>query len=84
MLRIDIKEEVVAEFQRTPLARTTGVETQHRIGAITMMVDKIISGLRLARCAVECDRQPGKGVCSDFLLMRAQLAPCDIAVAVIV
>ena len=82
VLGVEIEEQTVADFQRLGRAAAFGVEAQHRVGAVAVVVDEMFGGSRRAGRGVGPQCNPRQRVRGDLGVLRFQLAPGDFAVAV--
>ena len=80
--RVELGEERVAKVQRAWRLCAGQAEAQHGVGAVTVLVDELLTCAGAAGLARALHRQPRQGVGGDVGVARAQLAPGDVAVAV--
>jgi hypothetical protein len=82
MLRIEIEEKIVADLKSLRRPGALGLEPQHLVGAVTVVVDQMLDNVRGAGVAVRPQCQVAQQIGSDRRLLTAQLAPGDDAVIV--
>jgi hypothetical protein len=84
MLRIEIKEKIVADLKNLRPFGAIGREPQHLVGAVAVVINKMPDDSRGARLAIRLKRQTGKQIRGNRYLKVAQLTPGDDPVIVAV
>src|SRR5215469_8921102 len=82
VLRIKAKEKPVLNGQKLRIGRADSDKLQHRIGAVAVIVNQMAVDRDWAGDTVGADGQPGQSIGSDLLVLRLDLTPGDLAIAV--
>ncbi len=81
--RVEVGKQRILDLELAWRARAAiGREGDRGVRAIGVLVDQQARRFKLARLAAGAQRESGKSVGGDVVLLRAQLAPGDGAVAV--
>src|SRR5262249_55297193 len=75
MLRIEIKEQSVLDAQQPWSGRAIDGKSQHLVGAIAVLVDKVIGRVCRTTVPVRRDFQPRQCIGGDFPMVGAQFTP---------
>src|SRR5437879_11358540 len=84
VLRIEVGEEAVADFEGRHLLGADGRKAHHRISTVAVVVDEKFGRVSGAVCAPRAELQSRESIGRDVRVMRLHFAPGDIAVSAVV
>ena len=82
MLRVQAEEQIVADLEHLGCEGTPGREAQHRVGAVGMIVHKVVGDLDVADATVRAKGEARHRIGGNSTVPGLQLAPRDRPVIV--
>src|SRR6516162_8772461 len=82
VLRIDIEQKCVFDAQNLRGGWATDGKPHDLVGAVAVIIDQMLDDRNRAVSAIARNHQPGHCVRSDFLVLRLDFPPSNLAVAV--